>query len=106
MKYNFNEYDTDIALVLTRYLISTGNPKAELKKVIGDGKVDGGALANLLDRAAAWAKPGLEIPSERFTEKMKENVKTALTGFSGRRYVQNMDQGFVEFLEDFYNDRL
>ena len=33
-------------------------------------------------------------------------MKTALTGFSSEEYVQNMDEGFTEFLDDFYNDRL
>lgn len=59
--YGFNAYDAAIALVLTRYLISTGEPKSELEKVIGTGDVDGAALSELLDRATAWAQEGLQM---------------------------------------------
>ena len=54
-KYDFNTYDTAIALILTRYLSSTGEVKKELSRVVGPGTIDGAALADLLDRAAAWS---------------------------------------------------
>ena len=106
MDYGFNAYDAAIALVLTRYLISTGEPKSELEKVIGTGDVDGAALSDLLDRAAASAQAGLQIPSEKFTSKMQSAVKEALIDFSGIRYVQSMDAGFYRFLDDFYHGRI
>ena len=104
--YGFNAYDAAIALVLTRYLISTGEPKSELEKVIGTGDVDGAALSDLLDRATAWAQEGLQIPSERFSNEMQNAVKEALADFSGKRYVQSMDVGFCRFLYDFYHGRI
>ena len=53
-KYDFNAYDTAVALILTRYLSSTGEVKKELSRVVGSGTIDGAALSDLLDRAVAW----------------------------------------------------
>lgn len=38
-KYDFNAYDTAIALILTRYLSSTGEVKKELSRVVGIGTI-------------------------------------------------------------------
>ena len=105
-KYDFNAYDTAIALILTRYLSSTGEVKKELSRVVGIGTIDGAALADLLDRAAAWAEDGLNHSDDPKTEKLMDAVKMVLDGFSGKRYVQSMDAGFCQFLNDFYNDRI
>jgi len=105
-KYDFNAYDTAIALILTRYLISTGEVKKELSRVVGPGTIDGAALADLLDRAAVWAEEGLKPSDDPKTEKLIDAVKTVLDGFSGKRYVQSMEAGFCQFLDDFYNDRI
>ena len=105
-KYDFNAYDTAIALILTRYLSSTGEVKKELSRVVGIGTIDGAALADLLDRAAAWAEDGLNRSDDLKTEKLIDAVKMVLDGFSGKRYVQSMDAGFCQFLNDFYNDRI
>ena len=105
-KYDFNAYDTAVALILTRYLSSTGEVKKELGRVVGTGTIDGTALADLLDRAAAWAEDGLRPSDDPKTEKLIDAVKTVLDGFSGKRYVQSMDAGFCRFLDDFYNDRI
>ena len=83
-KYDFNAYDTVVALVLTRYLMITGRSKIELGAVFGDGTVDGLALA----------------------DNMATEIGKALEGFSGKRYVQSMDTGFAEFLDDFYHHRI
>ena len=105
-KYDFNAYDTAIALILTRYLSSTGEVKKELGRVVGTGTIDGTALADLLDRAAAWAEEGIKPSDDPKTEKLMDAVKTVLDGFSGKRYVQSIDAGFCQFLDDFYNDRI
>ena len=105
-KYDFNAYDTVVALVLTRYLMNTGRSKEELGTVVGDGTIDGAALADLLDRAVVWAKGGLKSSGEPLTDAMITEIKTALEGFSGKCYVQSMDAGFARFLDDFYHDRI
>ena len=105
-KYDFNAYDTAIALILTRYLSSTGEVKKELSRVVGPGTIDGAALADLLDRAAARAEDELNPSDDPKTAKLMDAVKTVLDGFSGKRYVQSMDAGFCQFLDDFYNDRI
>lgn len=105
-RYGFNAYDTVIALVLTQYLKGTGNPKTELAKVVGRGEVDGAALARLLDSAATWAQEGLHEESDPLNDKLTAEIKGALKGFSGTQYVQAMDAGFVEFLNDFYHNRI
>jgi hypothetical protein len=104
-KYDFNAYDTIIALVLTQFL-KERNYKAELRNVVETGTVDGAALADLLNRAVAWSKGGLNASSNRYTEEMKQAVTAALDDFSGVRYVQSMDVGFCQFLDDFYHDRI
>ena len=105
-KYDFNAYDTAIALILTRYLSSTGEVKKELSRVVGSGTIDGAALSDLLDRAVTWAEDGLRPSDDPKTEKLIDAVKMVLDGFSGKRYVQSMDAGFCRFLDDFYNDRI
>lgn len=105
-KYDFSAYDTAIALILTRYLSSTGEVKKELGRVVGSGTIDGAALSDLLDRAAAWAEDGLRPSDDPKTEKLMDAVKTVLDDFSGKRYVQSMDAGFCQFLDDFYHDRI
>lgn len=105
-KYDFNAYDTVVALVLTRYLMNTGRSKTELGTIVGDGTVDGLALADLLDRAVVWAQEGLKSSGELLTDNIVTEIGKALEGFSGKRYVQSMDTGFAEFLDDFYNDRI
>ena len=105
-RYGFNAYDTVVALVLTQYLKSTSDPKAELAKVVGRDEVDGAALARLLDSAATWAQEGLHEGSDPLNDQLTAEIKGALHGFSGAQYVQAMDAGFVEFLNDFYYDRI
>ena len=105
-KYDFNAYDTAIALILTRYLSSTGEVKKELGRVVGTSTIDGTALADLLDRATAWAEDGLRPSDDPKTEKLMDAVKMVLDGFSGKCYVQSMEVGFCQFLDDFYNDRI
>ena len=105
-KYDFNAYDTMVALVLTRYLMNTGRPKTELGTVVRDGAIDGAALADLLDRAAVWAQSGLKSSGEPLNDNMVTEIRKALEGFSGKSYVQSMDAGFAEFLDDFYHDRI
>ena len=105
-KYDFNAYDTAIALILTRYLSSTGEVKTELGKVVGTGTIDGAELSNLLDRAVAWAEEELRPSDDPKTEKVMNAVKTVLDGFLGKRYVQSMETGFCQFLDDFYHDRI
>lgn len=105
-KYDFNAYDTAIALILTRYLSSTGEVKKELSRVVGIGTIDGAALSDLLDRATAWAEDGLRPSDDPKTVKLMDAVKTVLDGFSGKRYVQSMEVGFCQFLDDFYHDRI
>ena len=105
-KYDFNAYDTAIALILTRYLSSTGEVKKELSRVVGSGTIDGAALSDLLDRAVTWSEDGLRPSDDPKTEKLIDAVKMVLDGFSGKRYVQSMDAGFCRFLDDFYNDRI
>ena len=104
-KYDFNAYDTAIALILTRYLSSTGEVKKKLSRIVGSGTIDGAALSDLLDRAVAWAEDGLRPSDDPKTEKLIDAVKMVLDGFSGKRYVQSMNAGFCQFLDDFYNDR-
>ena len=70
-KYDFNAYDTIIALVLTQFL-KERNYKAELRNVVETGTVDGAALADLLNRAVAWSKGSLNASSNRYTEEMKQ----------------------------------
>ena len=105
-KYDFNAYDTAVALILARYLSSTGEVKKELSRVVGSGTIDGAALSDLLDRAVTWAEDGLRPSDDPKTEKLIDAVKTVLDGFSGKRYVQSIDAGFCQFLDDFYNDRI
>ena len=80
--------------------------KAELGKVIGTGNVDRAALVDLLNNAVRQAREGLNIASDRLTEEMKQAVKEALTDFSGVRYVQSMDVGFCQCLDEFYYDQI
>ena len=105
-KYDFNAYDTAVALILARYLSSTGEVKKELSRVVGSGTIDGAALSDLLDRAVTWAEDGLRPSDDPKTEKLIDAVKMVLDGFSGKRYVQSIDAGFCQFLDDFYNDRI
>ena len=84
----------------------TGEVKKELSRVVGSGTIDGAALSDLLDRAVAWAEDGLRPSDDPKTEKLIDAVKMVLDGFSGKRYVQSMDAGFSQFLNDFYNDRI
>ena len=103
-KYGFNAYDTIIALVLTQYL-KERNYKVELGKVISGKQVSAPALAELLDRAASTSRTTLITTPDPLMEGIRDVVKSTLTDFSGERYVQSMDAGFAEFLDDFLNDR-
>ena len=120
-KYNFNAYDTVIALALTQYLKTLPQPKTELGKILNPRvirvdmgirmieplktDVDGEALAELLNRAMAWMKRGLpEETTEPLEADLLEGLSAATTCFSGQFYVQNMDAGFAEFLWDLYNN--
>ena len=104
MKYNFNAYDTVIALILTQYL-KTKDYKAELGKVVNGREINGPELAKLLDSATAWASTTLIKSPDQLTGQVIEAVKIALEDCSGEQYVQSMDAGFAEFLDDFLNDR-
>ncbi len=118
-KYDFNAYDTILALALTQYLKTLPQPKTVLRGII-DPKiirvdtgsrtaeplktdVDGEALAELLDAAVAWAKQG--VP-QKTIDPLEADLLTGLAaateGFDGRAYVQSMEAGFAEFLWDLY----
>lgn len=66
-KYNFNAYDSIIALILIQYL-KERDYKAELERVVDGNHINAPALAELLDRAAVWAKDKLISPSDPLTE--------------------------------------
>ena len=74
--------------------------------MVGRGEVDGAALARLLDSAATWAQEGLHERNDPLNDQLTAEIKDTLHGFSGTQYVQAMDAGFVEFLNDFYYDRI
>jgi len=118
-KYDFNAYDTVIALTLTQYLKTLPQPKTVLRGII-DPKiirvdtgsrtaeplktdVDGEALAVLLDAAVAWAKQGMP---HKTIDPLEIDLLTGLAavteGFDGRAYVQSMEAGLAEFLWDLY----
>lgn len=118
-KYDFNAYDTVIALTLTQYLKTLPQPKTVLRGII-DPKiirvdtgsrtaeplktdVDGEALAELLDAAVAWAKQGMP---HKTIDPLEIDLLTGLAavteGFDGRAYVQSMEAGLAEFLWDLY----
>lgn len=118
-KYDFNAYDTVIALTLTQYLKTLPQPKTVLRGII-DPKiirvdtgsrtaeplktdVDGEALAVLLDAAVAWAKQGMP---HKTIDPLEVDLLTGLAavteGFDGRAYVQSMEAGLAEFLWDLY----
>ena len=118
-KYDFNAYDTVIALTLTQYLKTLPQPKTVLRGII-DPKiirvdtgsrtaeplktdVDGEALAELLDAAVAWAKQGMP---HKTIDPLEVDLLTGLAavteGFDGRAYVQSMEAGLAEFLWDLY----
>jgi hypothetical protein len=108
--YNLNAYDAVVALILTQYLRQR-DYKAELGKVIGSEnnktEIDGPGLADILDRSMAWAKGMLTTSSdEPLTGELIDTVKEVISDFSGTRYVQAMDAGFAEMLDDFYHDRI
>jgi hypothetical protein len=102
-KYNFNAYDTVIALVLTQYL-KERDYHEELGRVISGKEINGPELADLLNRAAVWASTTLMESFEPMQKGLADVVKAALQDFSGEQYVQSMDAGFAEFLDDFLND--
>jgi len=104
-KYNFNAYDTVIALVLTQYL-KERDYHEELGKVINGNEINGSELAALLNRAASWASTTLSESFEPLQKGLADVVKAALQDFSGEQYVQSMDAGFAEFLGDFLNDNI
>ena len=104
-KYNFNAYDSIIALILIQYL-KERDYKAELERVVDGNHINAPALAELLDRAAVWAKDKLISPTDPLTEGLSEGIKTAMQDFSGEQYVHAMDAGFAEFLDDFLSDRV
>ena len=104
-KYNFNAYDSIIALILTQYL-KQRDYKTELGKVVEGKRINAPALAELLDRAAVWAKDKLISPTDPLTEGLNEGIRTALQDFSGEQYVHAMDAGFAEFLDDFLHDNV
>ena len=104
-KYNFNAYDSIIALILTQYL-KERDYKTELGKIVEGKRINAPALAELLDRAAVWAKDKLISPTDPLTEGLSEGIRTALQDFSGEQYVHAMDAGFAEFLDDFLHDNV
>lgn len=116
-KYNFNAYDTVVALALTQYLKTLPQPRTVLRRIVDpkviplDGgagvplktDVDGVALAELLNRAMEWMKRGLpESASEPLEADLVDGLVAATEGFDGKAYVQSMDAGFAEFLWDLY----
>lgn len=104
-KYNFNAYDSIIALILTQYL-KTCDYKAELGKIVDGNHINAPALAELLDRAAVWAATNMVRSEDPLTEGLSEGIRTALQDFSGEEYVHAMDAGFAEFLDDFLHDNV
>ena len=119
-KYNFNAFDTVVALAVTQYLKTQPKAKTILRSIIEpriirvDAKkregiplltdVDGEALADLLDKAMTWAKDGqTEVTgSGPLSSNLLEALSEAAEGFNGKAYVQSMDTGFLEFLRDLY----
>ncbi len=104
-KYNFNAYDTVIALILTQYL-KERDYKEELKKVLSETEVNGPTLVDLLDRSMVWASTRTGESPDPLTEELIDAVIEIMQNSSGQRYVQSMEAGFAEFLDDFLNDRI
>lgn len=101
-KYNFNAYDTVIALILTQYL-KERDYKEELERVLSGKEVNGPELSNLLNRSMAWASTRTGESPDPLMGEMIAAVKEVQQNFSGQRYVQSMDAGFAEFLDDLLN---
>lgn len=77
------------AAAIVKFYINEIDAKAELKNIIGS-EVDGAALADLIDRAVAYAA-GRTKGSK--AEKLMQKV-------SGRMIVQNISMEMLEFLTD------
>lgn len=75
------------AAAMVKFYINEIDAKAELKNIIGS-EVDGAALADLIDRAAAYC-----------AERTKgSDVEALMQKVSGRMIVQNISMEMLEFL--------
>lgn len=77
------------AAAMVKFYINEVGAKGELKNIMGS-EVDGAALANLIDRAAAYS-----------AERTKgSDVEALMQKVSGRMIVQNISMEMLEFLTD------
>ena len=77
------------AAAMVKFYINEVGTKGELKNIVGS-EVDGTALADLIDRAAAYC-------AERTTG---SDVEALMQKVSGRIIVQSISMGMLEFLTD------
>lgn len=77
------------AAAMVKFYINEIGVKVELKNIVGS-EVDGAALADLIDRAAAYC-----------AEQTKgSDVEALMQKVSGRMIVQNISMEMLEFLTD------
>ena len=77
------------AAAMVKFYINEVGAKGKLKNIVGS-EVDGAALADLIDRAAAYC-----------AEQTKGNdVEALMQKVSGRMSVQNISMEMLEFLTD------
>lgn len=87
-KYGLTGHELAAAAMVKFYINEVG-AKAELKNIMG-GEVDGAALADLIDRVAAYS-----------AERTKgSDVEALMQKVSGRIIVQNISMEMLEFLTD------
>ena len=75
------------ATAMVKFYINEVGAKAELKNIIGS-EVDGAALADLIDRAAAYCAE----------QNKGSDVEALMQKVSGRIIVQNISMEMLEFL--------
>ena len=121
-EYGFSVYDDLVALMVTGYL-KTVDRKLVLKEIVDprilavnfeEGtasalytEVDGKALAALLEASADWCRKDMALhipdPRDRLTRGLQKAIReNVLDGFSGKRYVANMPNGFPGFITKLY----
>ena len=121
-KYGFSLYDTVVALMVTGYL-KTVDSKVVLRGIVDPRilevnfqdktitpaftKLNGPALAKLLDQAAAWCQAEMQNGTvSRDDQLMRDLIDTitenVLTEFNGVRYVGIMPAGFAAYMTDLY----
>lgn len=77
------------AAAMVKFYINEAGAKGELKNIMG-GKVDGAALADLIDRAAAYCAEWTK----------GSDVEALMQKVSGKVIVQNVSMEMLEFLTD------